>query len=241
MQLERNSLRDLVRDVLLGRILDGTYKSGDRLIALRIARELHTSQGPVREALREMEAMRLVESQPYRGTRVRDISAREMQGGAQVRGALEDLAAQLAGTKLRTNLGQLREEFNAILASAKSGDLNEYAKHNAQFHRIIVEASENPVLIHLWNCLRLEARTLVNLQASVDLVKLAESHQPILDALAQGDGEVAGRLLRQHATSVISADYSLDSLQSRLKGPGNSMLEQTEAVEGQTVAIGLTP
>ena len=58
MQLERNSLTDLVRDVLLSRILDGTYKSGDRLIAQRIGRELDTSQGPVREALRELEAMR---------------------------------------------------------------------------------------------------------------------------------------------------------------------------------------
>ena len=62
-------------------MLDGTYKPGDRLLELQIAREFNSSQGPVREALRELEALRLVESQVYRGTRVRGVNAREMREG----------------------------------------------------------------------------------------------------------------------------------------------------------------
>ncbi|MHC5541965.1 GntR family transcriptional regulator, partial [Singulisphaera rosea] len=70
MGVRRDSIRGEIRRVLVKRILDGTYKPGDRLLELQIAREFQTSQGPVREALRELEALRLVESQTYRGTRV---------------------------------------------------------------------------------------------------------------------------------------------------------------------------
>ena len=44
-------LRQRLKDVLLRRILGGAYKSGDRLVELKIAQEFGTSQAPVREAL----------------------------------------------------------------------------------------------------------------------------------------------------------------------------------------------
>lgn len=67
MSIARTVLREQVKDVLLERILRGELEPGERLVETRLARELGTSQAPVREALRDLELMRLVESEPFRG------------------------------------------------------------------------------------------------------------------------------------------------------------------------------
>src|SRR5262249_53910326 len=66
MAVRRDCMRGQIRRELLRRIIEGHYKPGDRLVELQIAREFDTSQAPVREALRELEAVRLVETETYR-------------------------------------------------------------------------------------------------------------------------------------------------------------------------------
>src|SRR3954462_6434484 len=143
MKVQRNCMREQIRRVLVQRILDGHYKPGDRLVELQIARELKTSQGPVREALRELEALRLVESETYRGTRVRALSETEMEEAGQVRGVLEQTAAQWAAAALQRDGAALRAEQESILKAAATGDLDEYSRHNMAFHRLIVEVAGN--------------------------------------------------------------------------------------------------
>jgi DNA-binding GntR family transcriptional regulator len=193
-------MRDQIRRVLVQRILDGYYKPGHRLVELQIARELKTSQGPVREALRELEALRLVESETYRGTRVRALSEHEMNDAGQVRGVLEETAAHWAAAALKRHLEPLRDELESIRKAATAGDLDGYAAHNMAFHRLIVEASGNQVLLRVWDSLMLEVRTRIGLaQLDVDLTFAAETHVPIVEAFSRGDGATAGRLLREHA------------------------------------------
>ena len=69
---------------------------GERLVETRIAQELGTSQAPVREALRDLELLRLVESEPFRGARVRPFGDSELVEIYPVRAVLEELAARLA-------------------------------------------------------------------------------------------------------------------------------------------------
>ncbi|HXR91715.1 MAG TPA: winged helix-turn-helix domain-containing protein, partial [Steroidobacteraceae bacterium] len=64
-------MRDQIREVLVARILDGTYPAGTQLKELTLAREFNVSQAPIREALRELEGSGLVTSERFRGTRVR--------------------------------------------------------------------------------------------------------------------------------------------------------------------------
>jgi DNA-binding GntR family transcriptional regulator len=200
MEVRRDCMREQIRKELVKRILDGTYVPGERLVELQIAREFHSSQGPVREALRELEALRLVESQTYRGTRVRSVSDREMTEAADVRGVLEEEAARLASASFVTDSMPLRSALELIRAAARGNDLDEYARSNMEFHRRIVEASGNGVLLRVWDSLMLEVRTRINLtQRSLQLVDVAETHVPIVEALARGDGAEAGRLLREHA------------------------------------------
>jgi DNA-binding GntR family transcriptional regulator len=198
-------MRGQIRRELIRRIADGTYRPGDRLVELQIAREFNTSQAPVREALRELEALRLVETETYRGTRVRAISEREQREAAAVREVLEVAAARAAAETLRSNTQRLRELHKAIEQAARARDLDGYALHNTAFHRLIVEAAGNEVMLRVWDSLMLEVRTRINLSTHLsvlDIEAAAASHAPIIAALDAGDGERASRLLADHVESL---------------------------------------
>jgi DNA-binding GntR family transcriptional regulator len=203
MGVKRDCMRGQICRELYRRIVGGTYRPGERLVELKIAREFNTSQAPVREALRELEALRLVESETYRGTRVREITEREMHEASLVRGVLEQLAAVEAALTLRGNTAGLAGSLDGIEQAAKVRDLEAYARHNLAFHRQIVEAAGNAVMLRVWDSLMLETLTLIGLNARPrDIDQLAAVHRPILEALHRGEGAEAGRLLREHAESV---------------------------------------
>jgi DNA-binding GntR family transcriptional regulator len=216
-------MRDQIRRVLVQRILEGYYQPGDRLVELQIARELKTSQGPVREALRELEALRLVESETYRGTRVRALSAHEREESGRVRGVLEQTAAVWAAAALRGKVAPLLAELEAIRQAAAGRDLDAYARHNTAFHRLIVEAAGNAVLVRIWDSLMLEAQTRIGLsQFDVDMNFASETHMPIVEALNRGDGESAGRLLREHAEMFCHGEQS--------PGPARTQSRSTSSI-----------
>lgn len=196
-------MSDRIRSELATRIFDGVLKPGDRLVELEIAREFDTSQTPVREAIRELESLGLVECAPYRGTRVRGISDREMVEAYTVRGVLEQLAAELAAPRLKGNVASIRTSLAAIHEAARIPDIDAYARHNMEFHRAIVVASDNQVLIQSWDRLSFEARVRLHLRhhQEPNLVARAREHDAPVDALEAGDGVTAGRLLREHAES----------------------------------------
>jgi DNA-binding GntR family transcriptional regulator len=199
VSLNRAVLSDQVKEILLKRILDGEYSPGDRLVEMHIAQEFEISQAPVREALRELEALGFVESEPYRGTRVRAVTKSELTEIYPVRAALEEVAARAAAVHLAGNVEALEAELEAMHAAAEKGDLYEEVQHDVEFHRLIVEASGNRVLQDMWRSLRIEARTLISvLKAHIGGYELAELHRPVLEALAEGDAEKAGLLLRNH-------------------------------------------
>jgi DNA-binding GntR family transcriptional regulator len=198
-------MSDRIRRSLEDRIYSGELKPGQRLLEKSLAEEFDTSQTPVREALRELETMRLVESAPYRGTRVRAVSDRETVEAYTVRAVLEQLAAELAAPRLKGHAKRLREALAAIHAAATSGDREAYAQANLKFHREVVVASGNRMLLQVWDSLGFETRIRAMVdRVPHDLVPIAERHDPIVDALEQGDGLLAGKLLRAHAESFIA-------------------------------------
>jgi DNA-binding GntR family transcriptional regulator len=199
VSLTRTVLREQIRELLLERILKGELQSGDRIVELQLAQELGTSQAPVREALRELQSLGFVEHEPYRGTRVRRITEEELAEIYPVRAALEELAAQEAASRLDGKVGELETEFEAMREAEGRDDLQDLAAHDATFHRLIVEAAGNKVLLDTWRTLRVEARVVVTvLKTDIDLHELAELHRPLLEALKEGSPEKAGEALRQH-------------------------------------------
>ncbi len=203
-------LRDAIKERIVERILDGTYGPGERIVESAVAAEFGVSQAPVREALRDLEAMRFVESQPLRGARVREVTTDELIQIYPVRAALEEVAGREAAARItEEQLAALGEELAAMRRAADDGDLHALMVSDTRFHEIIVEASGNDVLLDVWRSLRVEARSLVSaLKSHSDLHSIAELHRPVLQAVQYRDPELAGKEMRAHieffGASVIS-------------------------------------
>ena len=212
--ISRTVLREQVKDVLLQRIVSGELQPGERLVETRIAQELGTSQAPVREALRDLELLRLVESEPFRGSRVRVFDEEEMIEVYPVRASLEELAARLATEKLGGDVSSLEVEFEAMKKAVRSDDTNALVQHDIAFHRLIVEAAGNSVLEQCWKSLGVESRITVSLYGTyMDPTQAAERHVKLIDAIrsqnasaaareARKHVEVSARLMRSHLTSA---------------------------------------
>ncbi|WP_051324718.1 GntR family transcriptional regulator [Candidatus Solirubrobacter pratensis] len=194
--VSRTVLRQQIKELLLERILAHQYAPGDRLVETRIAQELGVSQAPVREALRELETLRFVESAPFKGAWVREVSDAELAEIYPIRAALEDVAARAAAERLAGKVAPLEREVRRM---AKAKDLHEQVEHDVRFHRLIVEASANARLIELWGSLQVEARTMITaLRTGLDPVDIAKRHEPIVDALRLEDADAAGQEIRRH-------------------------------------------
>jgi DNA-binding GntR family transcriptional regulator len=198
-QFVNTPLRQRLKEALLRRILGGHYDAGERLVELRIAEEFGTSQGPVREALRELEATGLVTNIPRRGTYVAEVMGEGLREIYTVRGALEEQATRIATRRGSCDLVLLQREVDLMHAAALAGDTPGVVEHSVKFHRAIMEAARNRLLLNIWQSLQIETRTTITmLVEGLDLVEIADSHQPIVDAIASGDAEEAARVAREH-------------------------------------------
>jgi DNA-binding GntR family transcriptional regulator len=205
---DRNCMHDRIRWTILERIMDGVYHPGERLKELTLAREFHVSQAPVREALRKLEAIGVLKSDPYRGTRVRELSPTELRDAYQLRGILEQSATEFIADFPEESVQYLEQEFALMRDSVRAGDLQALACHNRNFHRRIMEHCENKEVFRAWQSLGICMRSRLNVQRRVDqLPEAITSHQPIIDAFRAGNLRHAGELLREHSFGFV-ADLS---------------------------------
>ena len=211
--ISRTVLREQVKDILLQRIASGELKPGERLVETRIAQELGTSQAPVREALRDLQLLRLVESEPFRGSRVRVFGQEELIDVYPVRAALEELAARLAAEKLEGDVSVLEAELEAMKDAVRRDDTHALVEHDVAFHRHIVEAAGNSVLKQCWQSLGVESRITISLYGTyMDPAQAAERHQKLIDPIRDQKPGPAGREARKHVE--VSAKLMRTHLQA---------------------------
>jgi DNA-binding GntR family transcriptional regulator len=198
--VERVPLSEQVHDKLLERIVAGQLTPGSRIVETRVAREFGVSQAPVREALRSLASLGLVEMRPHRGARVRQPSRDELVEAVHVRGVLEAYAAEIAAEMISADdLGTLERLVEGMRELARNGDALHQAHKNAEFHATVVRASGNGTLRRSWKLLEPFTQTyLTSTAPGVDLVWLADRHVDILDALRARDPEAASRATRKH-------------------------------------------
>jgi DNA-binding GntR family transcriptional regulator len=198
--ISRSVLSDQVKDHLLQAIVDGRYAPGDRIVETRVARDLGTSQAPVREALRDLEALGVVETTAFRGARVRRPSTDELLEGFAIRAELESLGARLAIPRMRQkDIDGLESMITAMRAAADAGDSLAEAAADAEFHGRVIALSGNQTLVRVWRTLEPSSRTYITLAVpGVDRRSVADEHQPILDALRRRDPVEADRAYREH-------------------------------------------
>ncbi|GAB3458397.1 GntR family transcriptional regulator [Actinophytocola sediminis] len=197
--LPRPTLSRQIRDELVRRIVSGELEPGERLIETRIAEHYGTSQAPVREALRELEAIGMVETRPRRGTFVRHFIQQTLRESYVVRAALEEAATRLALPAGSLPEAELHADVAAMRAAAARGDLQAVGAASVSFHRHVIDAGHNELLRHAWESLQIEARTAVTLLAvEPDLDEVADEHEELLTALLSGDLDLACQLTRDH-------------------------------------------
>jgi DNA-binding GntR family transcriptional regulator len=201
--VSRSVLSDQVKDRLLGAILDGRFPPGSRIVETRAAREFGTSQAPVREALRDLEAVGVVEITPFRGARVRQPSTSELLEAFVVRSELECLGIRLAVPRLdEADLDALQSDFDLMRRAAAVRDVHAEAAADTAFHGRLVELAGNATLVQVWRRLEPSSRTYITLMASADRLAIADLHGPILDALRRRDVDLAMEAVRCHFIEV---------------------------------------
>jgi DNA-binding GntR family transcriptional regulator len=209
----RSSLREQIKDVILQRIVEGSLQPGSRIVETRIAQELGVSQGPVREALRDLEQLGCVVHEPNRGCSVRDFSLEELLEAFPVRAALEALAARLAAERItKAELAELEQLLERMTKAARRGDAHDQSQANASFHATIVRAARNPTLERQWQMLEPYSRTYLTVsRPGIDLVFLSDRHVPILDALRGRDAAAAAQAMHEHLMGA--ADLLMEDAQ----------------------------
>lgn len=189
------------------RILKGELKLGAPVSRRKLAVELGMSLLPVAEALQRLEAEGLVESRPRIGTRVCQPTTEDIRERYEVREALESQAARLFAEKSspreRQELKKMAERMDDLFSRCFQGKIDSeslYAVHSyhARFHlriaectgcRLLCEALErNHVMIFNW---------LYDVAARRPTLP-ARFHRELIEALSQGDPEVADRAMRHH-------------------------------------------
>jgi DNA-binding GntR family transcriptional regulator len=198
--ISRSVLRETIRDRLLEAILDGRYAPGSRIVETRAAKEFGTSQAPVREALRDLEGLGVVEINAFRGARVRHPSRAELLEAYAVRTELEALAVRLAIPRLtEASLGRLDGLLAEMHRCATIGDTVGEATADAAFHGSIVDAANNLTLKRVWGRLEPYSRTYITIAVhGADREGIASLHDPVLAALRALDPVRADEAIRRH-------------------------------------------
>jgi serine phosphatase RsbU (regulator of sigma subunit) len=137
---------------------------------------------------------------------VHSPDAKEMHEAYEIRAGLEEIAGRTAAETLKGNTVELQKELHAMRIAVSTGDLDSYAEHDARFHRSILEASGNRILLQIWEALAFDIRIRIAIgKVSQELSEVVESHQPIVDALQNGRAREASLLLRNHVETF--AEY----------------------------------
>jgi len=152
---ERPPIATLVEEIVSAieqGIYQGRYMPGCQLVERDLANELGVSRIPVREALRRLAALRILEIRPYRGAIVRQLSRDEALDVVEILTALGKLSIENAVRNIgRGNHGARLEKLIARRSGGKSRErrVKEWVDLNFPFYQLIAEISGNKLVPHL--------------------------------------------------------------------------------------------
>lgn len=215
-QLDREGLVQRVAKLLSKAIVTGQLAPGARLSESVVARELGVSRAPVREAARLLESSGLVTYEPNRGFFVRQVSAKALDDLYELRLAIEIAVVE----RLIRNWSQETED--ALVAQvaqlhrvAGDGvDMLTQVEADMQFHRLLCTGSGNPKFLTVFEQIAMETEFSIMVVGQLydNASRIAETHEPILDALRAGDTPAAVEAIRYHiaeAQRVVTDQFRL--------------------------------
>ncbi len=185
-KIQRHSLKDQIKDILISQIISGELKSGDKLLELSIAKEFGTSQAPVREAIRCLESLGYVEHKPNAGTTVKTYSTEEIKEAFQIREALEVYSLSSAFSKLQQISDELKSKSQNINKTVK--DPSSFWELIEKFHLLIIEANNNLLMLNIWKLLELHGKIGSGfINKKEDLNNISDLHSELVKSINKND------------------------------------------------------
>jgi DNA-binding GntR family transcriptional regulator len=149
-QVAHGAKADHAYETIRGKILDGSYGPGFRLVLDRLAGEIGVSAVPVREALRRLEAEGYVDFTRNVGARVRWVDVTDCAESLQTLAVLEASATAMAAPLLgQSALAQARKANEAMAASLARGDLISVGEQDGRFHESLYAGCPNAYLVDM--------------------------------------------------------------------------------------------
>lgn len=191
-------LWEQVKELLLKRIVAGELPPDGRIVEVKIARELGISQAPVREALKSLEALGMVDILPFSGARVHRQTSKDLLDAYAVRAELEVLAIRTAAAR-GADFSSLSARMGDMYHAVAQGDMLQLSTADAAFHEEIIRASDNVELLRLWKTLQPGTRAYITLiSPGADPNWTVGLHPPILNTLVAGQVDAATEAMRRH-------------------------------------------
>ena len=190
---------ELALRVLRERIRSGRLEVGHRLQVEVLATELGMSPTPIREALRLLQADRLVHYEPHRGVVVARHSPEKLSDVYDMRLSLEPMATRLAIERMTD---EQKEAINAahddLVAANRAGKGRRFAELNSAWHLAIYDASGS-ALLHdfvdrIWDVFPWRTNWAIG-RRSVDAVL---EHERVMVAINAGDAQAGYDAMRDH-------------------------------------------
>jgi DNA-binding GntR family transcriptional regulator len=198
---KRGPRREQVVDALREAIMSGRLADGERLIEDRIAQELKTSRGPVREALRQLEHEGFVVSYPYRGAVVLGVSEEEIQEVLiPIRLTLERFSfAKALELMTEADDAELAKQVWLMGEAARTRDVQASVEADVRFHEIVLDRSGQPHTAQVWHTIAPRIRAYFFRYGQLaDLGRIATEHGELLEAIQTRDPAVVGAKLDHH-------------------------------------------
>jgi len=189
-ELNQLPLSQTIVEVIRTAIVTCRLAPGAPLNQVDLARELATSRGPVREALRQLEEEGLVVHVPYKGTFVARLTRRDVEEVCSLRSVLERFAARRVVERATdaeiASLGRLVEQMEAAVAH---GDWDERDSLDLSFHTRICELADHRLLLQAWDRSALQLRRALTLRNRVgdDAPRLVSMHRELYEAIRDRD------------------------------------------------------
>lgn len=206
VRINRSSLADEIRKSLRELILSGAFQPGQRLTEQQVARDMGTSQGPVREAFATLCQEGLLISLPHRGTFVSSVSESEARMVYALRELIEPHVAQMAASRItEQDLEHLRSDLEDMKSAALAGDVQRHIAADVRFHGRLYELAGSAVLNSTWETLAATIRQFVALVAPLYVTNLSDaagSHVVLIDLLRRGDADSLKAEVTEHVQNI---------------------------------------
>ena len=179
-------------------IIAGLRAPGSRLDERGLAEEFGVSRTPVREAIRQLACMGLLEDLGRRGIVVAKPTATTILDAFLVVAELEGIAARLSAQRIKPDQLQAARDANDACAAATT--INDFNWANMALHDAIIAGSHNVLLIDQLRTARPTTFPYRHhlTQALGYREKSINEHSKVIDAIAQGDDRLAQTMMALH-------------------------------------------